>query len=126
MSSRGARITVPLLAAAASGHVLYPAAVWLAASRRAQPQPPVPERWPSLSMIVPAYKEAAIIADKVVDLRANRYPGRWRSSSWPTTRLPRPPRPPMRRSSSPPGAGSARPARSTWEWSVPERRKWWS
>ena len=76
MSSRGACITVPLLAAAASGHVLYPAAVWLAASRRAQPQPPVPERWPSLTVIVPAYKEAAIIADKVVDLRANRYPGR--------------------------------------------------
>jgi biofilm PGA synthesis N-glycosyltransferase PgaC len=75
MSSRGALVTVPLLAAAASGHLLYPAAVLLAASRRARPHAPVPGSWPSLTVIVPAYKEAAIIADKVADLRANGYDG---------------------------------------------------
>jgi poly-beta-1,6-N-acetyl-D-glucosamine synthase len=63
------------MALAGSGHVLYPAAMLLAARRRAPRQPPAPERWPSLSVVVPAYKEAAIIANKVADARANGYPG---------------------------------------------------
>src|SRR5689334_7419243 len=36
---------------------------------------PGPGRWPSVTVVVPAYKEAAIIADKVADLRANGYDG---------------------------------------------------
>jgi poly-beta-1,6-N-acetyl-D-glucosamine synthase len=63
------------MALAGSGHVLYPAAMLLAARRRAPREVPVPERWPSLSVVVPAYKEAAIIADKVADALGNGYPG---------------------------------------------------
>ena len=69
-----------LVAAASAGHVLYPA--WLAWRTRggrgrtapapgtAQPEPP-----PDVTVVVPAYREAGVIGDKVEDIRANGYPG---------------------------------------------------
>jgi poly-beta-1,6-N-acetyl-D-glucosamine synthase len=69
-----------LLATASAGHVLYPA--WLAWRTRGGrgrgagvPAAPRPGAWPDLTVVVPAYREAGVIADKVDDLRANGYPG---------------------------------------------------
>ena len=69
-----------LLAAATTGHVLYPA--WLAWRTRGGrgtvavvPGAAGPGAWPDLTVVVPAYREAGVIGDKVDDLRANGYPG---------------------------------------------------
>ena len=69
-----------LMAGAAAGHVLYPA--WLAWRTRGGrgrvtevPAPAEPGTWPDLTVVVPAYREAGVIAAKVDDLRANGYPG---------------------------------------------------
>src|ERR1017187_392301 len=79
MSRRSSRALVGgLVAAACSGHVLYPA--WLAwASRRVPGDPvpmPDPSPWPAVTVLIPAYREAGVIAAKVEDVRANGYPGR--------------------------------------------------
>lgn len=37
--------------------------------------PPPPVEWPALSIVVPAYLEAGVIATKIDDLRTNGYPG---------------------------------------------------
>ncbi len=72
-----------LVAGATAGHVLYPA--WLAWRTRGgrgrvapATAPPAPGAWPDLTVLVPAYREAGVIADKLEDLRANGYPGRLR------------------------------------------------
>ena len=78
----GARIAVgALVAGASAGHLLYPA--WLAWRTRGgrgrvteAPRPAEPGAWPDLTVVVPAYREAGVIAAKVDDLRANGYPGR--------------------------------------------------
>ena len=69
-----------LLAVASAGHVVYPA--WLAwrtrgGRGRAAVAPGVagPGCSPDLTVVVPAYREAGVIAAKVDDLRANGYPG---------------------------------------------------
>jgi len=69
-----------LVTGATAGHLLYPA--WLAWRTRggrgraaAAPAPPVTGALPSLTVLVPAFREAGVIADKVDDLRANGYPG---------------------------------------------------
>ena len=69
-----------LLAAATAGHLLYPA--WLAWRTRggrgevaARPPAAGPELYPDVTAVVPAYREARVIAAKVADLRANGYPG---------------------------------------------------
>lgn len=69
-------LTIGFLAGTASvGHVLYP--LWLAVKTRGRtdPRPPTPEPWPGLTVIVPAYRERAVIAAKVEDALANGYPG---------------------------------------------------
>jgi len=61
--------------AAVGGHLVYPALLGLATrGRRAQP-PPDPDPWPPLSVVIPAYLEAGVIAQKIGDLRHNGYPG---------------------------------------------------
>ncbi len=73
---RPSRLTVAtLVAAASSGHVLYPA--WLAIASRHRPdrRRPAPSAWPAVTVVVAAYREAGLIADKVADVRANGYPG---------------------------------------------------
>jgi poly-beta-1,6-N-acetyl-D-glucosamine synthase len=64
-----------LLAVAAVGPVIYPA--WIAAvARRSRPvDAPTPSQWPGLTVVVPAYREGAVIQAKVEDLHANGYPG---------------------------------------------------
>ena len=69
-----------LVAGATSGHLLYPA--WLAWRTRGgrgrvtePPGPTAPNGPPGLTVLVPAFREAGVIAGKVDDLRANGYPG---------------------------------------------------
>lgn len=59
---------------AAGGHALYPAVLAGLTLRRSHPQRPTPASWPPLTVVVPAYLEAAVIAAKVADLGANGYP----------------------------------------------------
>lgn len=71
------RSTLVLFALVGFGHVLYPA--WLLASTRgrSEPDPPTPSSssWPRVTVVVPAYREGAVIADKVADVEANGYEG---------------------------------------------------
>ena len=60
---------------AVSGHVVYPLWLMAATRRRPEPAPPRPDEWPLLSVIVPAYREAEVIAAKVTDVTGNGYPG---------------------------------------------------
>jgi poly-beta-1,6-N-acetyl-D-glucosamine synthase len=64
-----------LVAAASTGHVLYPA--WLAMASRRREAAPVsdPESWPAVTVLVAAYGEAECIGPKVRDALANGYPG---------------------------------------------------
>jgi hypothetical protein len=64
-----------LTAVAAFGHVLYPAWLALRTRGRADADPPSPDQWPGLTVVVPAYRERAVIAAKVEDVGANGYPG---------------------------------------------------
>src|SRR5918993_95731 len=65
-----------LAGSAGAGHLLYPAVLGVVSGRRPRPEPPAePEAWPPLTAVVPAYREAGVIADKVADLRANGYAG---------------------------------------------------
>ena len=64
-----------LMLAVVAGPLVYPA--WLAARTRHRPEPTPPraENLPSLSVVVPAYREHAVIAAKVDDVLVNGYPG---------------------------------------------------
>ena len=65
-----------LVAAASTGHVLYPA--WLAVASRRRGRPtgrPIPAPWPAVTVLVAAYGEAECIGPKVHDVLANGYPG---------------------------------------------------
>src|SRR5688500_7037890 len=68
--------TVGLLLVAGFGHVLYPAWLLVATRGRSLPAPPEPAAWPDVTVVVPAYRESAVIAEKVADLQANGYAGR--------------------------------------------------
>lgn len=60
----------------AGGHLVYPALLHLLTQRRpVPPSPPAPAHWPELTVLVPAYREAGVIFDKVVDVQDNGYPG---------------------------------------------------
>jgi hypothetical protein len=79
-SSPARQLTVAALVAAASaGHVIYPA--WLAWATRGGrgekrgPRGDEDRKWPAVTMLVPAYREAGIIASKIEDVRANGYSG---------------------------------------------------
>lgn len=63
-----------LTCVAAFGHVVYPA--WLALTADgAVEEPPDPEEWPGVTVVVPAYLERGVIAAKVRNLEDNGYPG---------------------------------------------------
>jgi len=67
-----------LLGSAAVGHLGYPAALWAVrryGRPRPTPSPPSPTEYPPLTVIVPAYLEAGVIAAKVANIEANGYPG---------------------------------------------------
>ena len=83
---RGTRLGTSVVGGGAGGRCLRRARalsrlVGLAHTRRARqghrgPGPAEPGTWPDLTVVVPAYREAGVIAAKVEDLRANGYPGR--------------------------------------------------
>ena len=60
---------------AGTGHVLYPAFLHLRTRGLPDEAPPAGADAPPLTVVVPAYREASLIAAKVDDLRANGYPG---------------------------------------------------
>jgi poly-beta-1,6-N-acetyl-D-glucosamine synthase len=69
-----------LIAAASSGHVLYPA--WLAWATRGREPGSRAKSFtdegfpcPPLTVLIPAYREAGVIASKIEDVRANGYAG---------------------------------------------------
>ncbi len=73
---RRSRLTIgALVAAASTGHVLYPAWLAWAARHRRAVLAPEPEHWPHVTALVAAYDEADCIAAKVRDILANGYPG---------------------------------------------------
>lgn len=61
-----------------SGPVLYPLWLLIATRGRDSVRPDPPTSWPDLLVVIPAYKERAVIAAKLEDLRANGYPGNLR------------------------------------------------
>jgi biofilm PGA synthesis N-glycosyltransferase PgaC len=66
-----------LTASAVLGHVGYPVALWAArraTGRRRLPPAPAPTP-PAITVLIPAYREAGVIAAKVTDIEANGYPG---------------------------------------------------
>jgi poly-beta-1,6-N-acetyl-D-glucosamine synthase len=62
-------------AISAFGHLLYPAWLALTTRTRTAPEPPVATEWPNVTVVIAAYREKAVIADKVEDVLANDYPG---------------------------------------------------
>lgn len=65
-----------LTLSAAVGHVLYPLTVHLVARGKAPlPLPQVPESWPDVTVVIPAYLEVGVVSAKVADVLANDYPG---------------------------------------------------
>ena len=42
-----------------------------------EPEPPVPDSWPSVAVLVPARNEAGVLPETLPALRAQDYPGRW-------------------------------------------------
>ncbi|MDP9071554.1 MAG: glycosyltransferase [Actinomycetota bacterium] len=66
---------VSLAGVAATGHLVYPAALYLWTRKLPDQVPPMPDLWPPLTVVVAAYREEAVIAAKVEDTRANGYPG---------------------------------------------------
>ena len=71
-----AGLAAGLAALAGTGHVLYPAFLHLRTRRLPDEEPVAPAEPPPLTVVVPAFREEAVIAAKVADLRANGYPGR--------------------------------------------------
>jgi cellulose synthase/poly-beta-1,6-N-acetylglucosamine synthase-like glycosyltransferase len=55
--------------------VAYPGWLALVTARRERIAPPQPSEWPGLSIVIAAYKEAAVIGAKIDDVRGNGYPG---------------------------------------------------
>lgn len=65
-----------LVVSSSVGHVLYPLTLLLLTRRRARATPPpVPSPLPSVTVLVPAYLEAGVIAQKIANLEANGYGG---------------------------------------------------
>lgn len=67
---------VALTTSVAAGHILYPVALMaLTRNRASPPSRPVVSTWPPLTVIVPAYLERGVIAQKIEQVRTNGYPG---------------------------------------------------
>jgi len=70
-----ATLVTALAASTAVGHVGYPALL-AALTRGRRPVPPTdPATWPAITVIVPAFREAGVIAAKLKSVLANDYPG---------------------------------------------------
>jgi len=71
---RGASVVL-LGAATVYGHVLYPVYIGLKSRGLTTDVPDDPAEWPSVSVVVAAYRESTIIATKLDALMATAYPG---------------------------------------------------
>jgi cellulose synthase/poly-beta-1,6-N-acetylglucosamine synthase-like glycosyltransferase len=71
----GALWVFALTVVAAFGHVAYPAVLLIRTRRLGDPVPPDPGAWPALSVVVPAFRESAVIASKLATVTDNGYPG---------------------------------------------------
>lgn len=71
-------ITAGVAAAAWTGLLLHPARPWDLRPRDDGPESPVPDRWPSVAIVVPAHDEAAIVHATLPTVLAQDYPGLWR------------------------------------------------
>jgi hypothetical protein len=57
------------------GHVVYPIYIGLKSRGLAEPEPCDPESWPAVTVVVAAYREAAVIGAKIDELTRDGYPG---------------------------------------------------
>ncbi|WP_322778368.1 glycosyltransferase family 2 protein [Frankia sp. Cas4] len=74
--STGRRVAITGLGATAMyGHALYPLYVALKSRSHRTEEPEDPEVWPSMTVVVSAYREATVIRKKVDELSAAGYPG---------------------------------------------------
>jgi poly-beta-1,6-N-acetyl-D-glucosamine synthase len=64
-----------LVATATFGHVIYPLWLWLRTRDAHAADPPERAEWPDVTVVVPAYLESGVVADKVRDTLDNGYPG---------------------------------------------------
>ena len=71
---RGAAVAL-LGVATIYGHVLYPVYIGVKSRGLVPDAPPEPDEWPSVSVVVAAYREAAVIGAKLDELLAADYPG---------------------------------------------------
>ena len=60
---------------ALSSHLLYPVALAAAARGRRRSQPPEPRKWPEVTVVIAAYREAGAIGRKIRSVLADGYPG---------------------------------------------------
>lgn len=72
---RRSSVAAALSVSVGAGHVLYPVLLHLAARGRDEPRGAEPDRWPALTVVVPAHLEAGVIAAKVQNIKENGYPG---------------------------------------------------
>ena len=70
----GAKLAILGTAGIVYTYVGYPAVLWLATRNRHDDPPPMTE-WPTVSIVIAAYNEAAGIADKLAETLALDYPG---------------------------------------------------
>jgi glycosyltransferase involved in cell wall biosynthesis len=70
-----ARRLLLLGAGALSSHLLYPVALAAAARGRRPPTPPEPQKWPEVTVVIAAYREAGAIGRKIRSVLADGYPG---------------------------------------------------
>jgi hypothetical protein len=64
-----------LVATATFGHVGYPLWLWLRTHDALVTDPPERSDWPDVTVVVPAYLESGVVAEKVLDTLGNGYPG---------------------------------------------------
>jgi cellulose synthase/poly-beta-1,6-N-acetylglucosamine synthase-like glycosyltransferase len=55
-------------------YLLYPALLWLLTLRKRAPQHPTPAEWPSVSLVLAAYNEIAVIREKIENTLSLDYP----------------------------------------------------
>ncbi|MGI9658751.1 MAG: glycosyltransferase, partial [Gaiellaceae bacterium] len=61
---------------AAFGHLVYPALLGTRTRRIADAEPPTPDLWPDLTVVIPAFRESGVIDEKLASVRNNGYDGR--------------------------------------------------
>jgi biofilm PGA synthesis N-glycosyltransferase PgaC len=76
VSARKAVAVAGLGLSAIGGHLVYPLVLAVAARvKGAERHRPSPDVWPAVTVVVPAYLERGVIAEKIANVRGNGYPG---------------------------------------------------